>query len=283
MKKKWLSYAVLIALSLVCLIGLTTSEHLRLGVRVPRNPFIIGDNVARWDRITYNTSYLDDVQVLDWDTVLRGVENRIGPKEDYFLEMREMENLVRNNLFSFSRLGICTNWNVDLCDFDLEIGYKRSLGSPDAFTLAKLLTDASQEEVRKEFLKRTVQIMQEPASRQLWSQQRDVFVENWHEWVMERGSQEWQIDYYRMLNADYDSSMQLAYNNLIRYMNATDFSLKVIPGNTTWRLVRLINNFFELVTDDTPMKISSICYRIGPEATEKLIGYVKQARDDFSR
>lgn len=283
MKKKLIGYLVLFALCLVCLIGLTTSEHLRLVARVPRSPFKIGNDVSRWDWVTYNTNYLDDVQILDWESVLREAETSSSPKEDYYLELWEMENLVRNNLFNFSRLGICTNWNVNIGDFDWEATYKRYLNSPDAFTLAKMLTNPTQEGIRREFLKRAVQIMREPSSKQLWSKQREIYLTRWNESVMKHGSQEWKIDYFRMLNADYESSMQLAFNNLIRYMNSTDFSLKVIPGNTTWLLVRLINNFFELVRDDTPLKISSICYRMGPEATEKLIGYVKQARDDFSR
>ena len=281
MKARWLYLAMLITISLFCLMGLTNSQQQRLSVKVPKGPFDLPQGLAAWDWKTKDVSKLGEVHILDWDSVVKSAEGRVDKDSEYYLDQSEFEHLVRNNVFQFSRLGICTVMYLSVWDYSLMVGYRRWIEKPDAFTLAKILTDPKQDAAREEFMASALRVMKEPQTKVMWGKQRDSYcnmIRN--DWGISSKDPEW-IDYNRMLNADYESSMQMAFNSLIRVMNGTDFSLKVIPSGYSWELVRVINKFFDWVSDDSPLRIQSACYRMGPDATRKMIGYVERARDGF--
>ncbi len=280
MKARWLFYLALITFSIFCLMGLTNSQQTRLSVMVSDNPFyLMARDLPSWDWGTNDVSNLGKVPILEWATVLKTVDNSSGKDKEYFITQEEFETIVRNNVFLFSRLGLCTNTYLSIWDLNTSMGYKRWLEIPHSYIVAKLLTDSKQDAIREEFMNAAMRILKEPKTKTLWAQQRDSFCQTMiDEWQITPEDEAW-IDYQRMLNTDYDSSMQLAFNNLIRVMNGTDFSLKVIPSYGALHLVRVINQFFEYVRDDSPMQIHSACYRMGPDATRKMIGYIERARD----
>jgi hypothetical protein len=51
----------------------------------------------------------------------------------------------------------------------------------------------------------------------------------------------------------------------------------VTPDVYQWRLVRVINTYVEYLSDNSPFGIQSACYRMGPDATQKLIGYFERS------
>jgi len=280
MKARWLVFLALAAVSMVCLMGVSASQQ-RLSVKVPAKPFEVGEDLPRWNWETFDISLLEGVRIQDWNSVKRAAETRPDKDLEYYIDQSELVHLVRNNVFQFSRLGLCTTMQLSFWEYNTSIGYRRWIDRPDAFTLALMLTDAKQDAAREEFAATALRVLNDPQTKLRWNEQRDSFCAMMRDdWNIGPKDPDW-VDYNRMLNATYESSMPLAFNALIRIMNATDYSLKVIPDGYYWQMVRVINNFFDYVYDESPMKIQSACYRMGPDATRKLIGYVERARDGF--
>ncbi len=266
---------------LAFLLAWSRSDQPAVSVMVPENPFAIAQGAYQWDGRTSDATQLGNVRILNWATVRQAATNRPDTVKNYFITWDEMEYMIKNNVFDFSRIGICTKWYPSVSDLFGYIGYRRFLYPPDTFTLSKMLSAPDQEPARMEMLDRTVRLLKDPGTKVQWEIQRASFINLFSDWIRNDKNSAFRADYSRIANATYENSLQAAFTNLVLQMDNTDFSLKVIPFNNRWKLVVVINDIFEIVNDESPLGINSVCYRMGPEATQKARSYVLEAKQRF--
>lgn len=281
MKRNWFLHLMLLGMSLFCLMGLTNSYQPNLSVTIPVGVFEPPAGIAKWDWVTNNTEMLGDVRIRNWSEMAEMAGRSAGEKVNYVIYLDEFETLLRNNIFLFTRIGIYDDNVPSFRHMNFKAGHNRYLYQPDAFTLAKILTDSNQDATREAFVSAAIRAIKDPKTKQAWEKQRQEFCRNMP--GSSRGDMRgwgWS-DYNRAQSIDYETSISLAFNEVLRLMRATDFSLKVVPTRYHWIIVRVINNFFEAVDDRSPFMLQSACYRMGPEATQKLIGYVERGLESL--
>lgn len=280
MKTNWTLYLIL-GLSIFCLMGISNSQQAKLSMKVPYEAFKLPSGIPSWDWETDDTKNLGSVRIRNWDEVMRMAEENTDAKHEYQIDIKEFETILLNNIFLFTRVGLTQDFSPSVWDIDFSTGYRRYLYQPDAFTLAKILTDSKQDAAREAFVNAAIRIVKDPKTKASWEAQRQRFTQEMIDiWEVEPGHWAWQ-DYQRMKNIDYDSSITMAFNEILKQMKNVDFALKVIPDGWNWRIVRVINTYFETVLDDSPFKLQSACFRMGPEATEKLMSYIERGRDSL--
>ena len=282
MKTNWILRIMLLGLCLLCLMGVSTSRQAKLSVNVPLGDvFKLPESIFCWDWYSNDIDDLGYVEIIEWDEVLEMIEKSGNAKAEYFITLDEFETLLRNNIFLLTRIGICEDFEPDFWHLNCSIGYGRELQHPNAYTMAKILTDSRQESTREAFVNAAIQILKDPKTEAAWKQQREAFCQMMvGSWEVAEGEWGW-TDYQRAKNVDYRSALFMAINEMLRYMKTTDFDAKVIPDGSNWRIVRVINTYFEHVYDSSPFRLQSACFRMGPEATQKLIGYVERGLESL--
>ena len=284
MKTHWTLRILLLGLCLFCLMGVTKSKQIKLSVNVPLGEvFKLPEGTICGDWYSNDIEDLGYAEIVDWDEVMRMVENSGGAKAEYFITLDEFETLLRNNIFLFTRIGIYEDFEPDYWYLNCKIGYGRELQYPNAYTMAKILTDSRQESTREAFVKAAIQILKDPKTKAAWEQQRSEFCQRMvRTWEVEEGEWGW-TDYQRAKNVDYQSALFMGMNEMLRYMKTTDFEAKVLPDGYHWKIVRVINTYFEHVYDSSPFRLQSACFRMGPDATQKLIGYMERGLESLKK
>ncbi|MDZ4183098.1 MAG: hypothetical protein U1B83_09490 [Candidatus Cloacimonadaceae bacterium] len=278
-------YSVIMLICVFCFLGLSIKDApQRLSVSVPEFPLDFGDRISYYEWDTYDARQLGEVRILDWEQVIGQADKNVTDPKEFFIDENEFSLILQNNVFLFSRLGICTRWHPSLWDLNTSLGYKRWGEMPNSYTLRKLLTDPKQENVRRQFVQTAIRVLNHPDTKRNWEKQRNAFLSE-HDYILLDSNNQYdkQADYTRMQNAGYESSMIAAMSALTRLIDSTDHDMKVVPAyNGWWLAVRVINNIFDLVDDDSPLKIRFACFRMGKEASLKLKEYVGDVRKQIT-
>jgi len=282
MKRHTVFSLMFVLLTALFLFGFSQSQQGVLSSNALRSPYWVGEDIPNWDWDSDKLADLGDVAIRDWDSILKEVNAGPGEDEEYRINLRSFESLVRDNIFTFSRLGTCQIWNPSMWDVIVNIDDPNWSGFPTSNVLRSILMDDAQQKTRDAFLAKTVEIFRDPATKKLWDKQRQDFWES-----MEIASEEdiypdYRDDFRRMQNTGYEVAMQAALDNLIKHMETTDYTLKVLPASGVWQLIRISGEVFQAVWDESPLKINSACYRMGKAATGKLVTYVKELRRQYA-
>lgn len=273
-----------ILICVLCLLGFTSSDYVVLSAYAPTRPYRVPDNVPGWDYESHDINDLGNVRLWNWSSVQNMANERLDKNNLYYIEWNEMVHLIRNNIFWFTRLGICTSWYPGYSEFNRSMGYRRYLDLPNAFILEKLLTEPDQEQLRSEFILRGLELLNDPQTKTRWDEQRIQFLNDNAGRINQTGYQTWRLDYNRIANATYSSSLTAAISKIIEIMQDTDFSRRVLPTTGgAWYMVDVVNNIFDTIGDDSPMGINSICFRMGPAATAKMIGYLTEIKQQLAQ
>ena len=284
MKTNWILRILLLGVCLFCLMGVSKSKPVRLSVKVPLGDvFKLPEDIEYWDWRSDDINEIGYVEIIEWNEVIKKIDKSGDPRSEYFITLDEFETLLRNNIFLLTRIGLYDDFLPELWDLDYSIGYGRELLHPNAYTMAKILTDSRQESKREAFVKAAINILKDPKTKVAWEKQRDEFCHRMDRiWGVNEGEWGWS-DYQRAKNVDYESALFMTITEMLRYMKTTDFDAKVIPDGWGWRIVRVINTYFEHVYDESPFRMQSACFRMGPTATKKLIGYVERGFESLKK
>jgi hypothetical protein len=274
---------MLLGLCVFCLMGVSKSGPARLSVKVPLEVFKIPEGTFCWDWESNEIDDLGYVEIIEWDKVIEMMDKSTDPRYDYWITLEEFETLLRNNIFLFTRIGLHRDFMPDIWDLDCSVGYGRELQHPNAYTLAKILTDSRQEAAREAFVKAGMRSLKDPKTKAAWEAQRQAFCDRLvRVWEVEEGEWGW-TDYQCAKNVDYETALAITISDMLTIMKNTDFTAKVLPDEYSWRIVRVINTYFETFYDHSPFRLQAACFRMGPEATQKLIGYVERGLESLKR
>jgi hypothetical protein len=274
-KRNRILHLLLLGLCLFCLMGISKSRQVILSVKVPLQVFKIPDDIPNWN--WDEDPQIDGMSIVEWDKVMKSVDESPEERHEYYISLNEFETLLRNNIFLLTRIGIYNDDKPTFWDVDYSVAHSRTLHHPNAYALSKMLTDSKQNSKREAFVKAAIRILKDPKTKTAWNQQREEYCDDMIRiWRVEAGQWGW-FDYQRALNIDYDSAISMAINETLKSMKCVDFSAKVIPDGYQWRIARVINTYYEFFTDPSPFGIQSACFRMGPEATDKLIGYIERS------
>ncbi len=282
MKKTRIWQILLLGLCLFCLMGLSKSRQVILSVKVPTAIYKLPHEIPDWNWDAKDIRYLGEMSVVEWDRVMKSIDSSQDERQTYYISLEEFETLLRNNIFLLTRIGLYHDFKPCFWDVNNSIGHSRTLRRPNAYAMGKMLTDRKQNSKREAFVKAAIRILKDSRTKQAWEAQRQEFCDEMTRiWRVQDGGRGW-TDYQRALYVDYETAITMALNDLLKYMKSTDFTNKVIP-ESRWRIVRVFNTYVEYFTDTTPFGIQSACFRMGPEATQKLIGYVQRGFDSLKK
>jgi hypothetical protein len=274
-KRNWILRLLLLSLCLFCLMGLCKSRQVILSVKVPSEVYRVPDDFPSWN--WEEDLEIDGMSIVEWDRVMKSIDESPSERHEYYISLDEFETLLRNNIFLLTRIGTYDDNRPSFWDVNYNIAHSRSLLHPNAYALGKMLTDSKQNSKREAFVKAAISVLKDPKTKTAWNQQREQYCDDMIRiWRVEPGQWGW-FDYQRALNIDYDSAVSMGINAVLRHMKSVDFSAKVTPDVYQWRLVRVINTYVEYLSDNSPFGIQSACYRMGPDATQKLIGYFERS------
>ena len=281
MKRIWILYVMLLILCLFSLMGSSKSRDVKLSASVPLGVYKVPDDIPNCS--CGEDDDTDGMCAMEWDEVMRSIDETTTERNEYYISLSEFETLLRNDIFLLTRIGIYDDYKPSFWDVDYSIGHSRTLKHPNAYALAKILTDSKQHSKREAFVKAAIRILKDPKTKTAWNQQREEFcIFMTRGYRVSAGEWGW-FDYQRALNIDYDSAISMSITELLNYMKCVDFSAKVMPEGNQWKIARVINTYYEFLTDNSPFGIQSACYRMGPDATQKLISYLERSLDGMNK
>lgn len=260
------------------LFGFSKSQQTSLTTTAVYYPFWLGYDFPGWDWESDKIADLDEVRIRDWEGILKDIPTSGIDPEEFVMEMSSFEKLVQDNIFSFSRLGTCNAWHPTWWDVVVNLKDNEWDGFPSSNILRSILLDESQKKTREAFTTRCMEIFKDPNTKKLWEAQRTKFWEDNEIYSVDDIYDLYTEDYNKMLNTGYDAAMLAALDNVIKYMESTNYSLKVLPASGLWQLIQVTGEVFQVVWDETPFKVQSICYRMGKTATSNLLVHVKELR-----
>ncbi len=278
------SYTLLLAALLLCamaLFGFSSSHQDTLKSPMPLSRYYVSDSTPHWNWSSFKLADLGEVKIVDWSSVVQSVQTDASETGGYSLQLDQFDTLVRNNVWHFTRLGTCETWLPSMWDVNTALPGQDWDPLPNSWMLRSILLDDTQKQARAAFIARTVQLLKDPAIISLWEKQRQQMWTDWEVTTAEDVYTDYRADYQAMLSTAYEPAMRAALDALIAFMESTDYSLKVIPAYGMWETVQVVGEVFQVLTDESPFKIRSICFRMGKEATAKLISAVKEVRKQF--
>lgn len=280
MKKQNFIFMGLLALAAFSLLGLDQSSQATLKTYVPYDALWVGENVASFDWNDDNLDITDakklgKTKLWQWSDVLKQVDfTRKKENSTFEVNSADFETIVRNNVFTFTKVSVDGAWRSEVWDFSLKTSDESWQDLPSPMVLYRILSDTTNKNSRQVFVDIIKKVLKDPATKAAWEKKLAEFDESklWRDYV---------DDLHYMRSLSYEQAVQKALDKIIAEMQSTDFSLKVMPEGKYWSLVRVVNDVIEFVYDDSLLRIHSTCYKIGQQNTQILLGYIQEIKADF--
>ena len=156
-KKQNFIFMGLLALAAFNLLGLEQSAQATLKTYVPYDALWVGENVASfdWDDDNldiYDVNKLGKTKLWQWSDVLKQVDfTRKKENSTFEINSADFETIVRNNVFTLTRLSLDGEWRSEIWDFNLQTNEESWLDFPSPMVLYRLLSDATNKSSRQAF------------------------------------------------------------------------------------------------------------------------------------
>ncbi|MDZ4183097.1 MAG: hypothetical protein U1B83_09485 [Candidatus Cloacimonadaceae bacterium] len=277
MRVKIVNYAVVLLLGAFCLVGLTQSQPVLIKISADYNPYDFGASFDYYEWETDKLSEMPNLKFYDWNQVLAYGEKKSDDVAEFSIDDTQLKTLIVYKVFWFSRLGSCVEWYPDFWDlFDTydRLGWKTE---PTSFTLYKIFADPKQQKNRDEFYRIAIEVLNDPKTKLAWEAQKKEFLDEARSWAMEYPV--YARDFQNMEKSEYQSSVLKAIDTLVKHIDQTDHSQKVIPGGRSWwNIAKAVEGLLVMISDDSPLKLQSLFYRIGPNASKQIKTYAVSAK-----
>lgn len=272
MNRNRVAVLMLMCISMIFLLGLTSSS-LSIGSSAPTQALNLGDQISYFDWRSFDARNLGQVKTLTWAELIKLLDANSRPKEQFRIYWDDARDLLENNLFWFTRMGINKKWFPGYFELDLETRSQRDMYFIGSYHLRKLLTDSSLESTRTEFFNNAVAFLNSPDAENAWYTRKSALLEDYRE---VQDNPFLAPDYLRIKNSTYKASLRTALDVMIKNIESADYNLKVMPtGYGWWSVVQITDNVVEMLEDDSPMKIKFACWRLGRDASMKLRDYAR--------
>lgn len=272
MNRNRLAVVMLIIVSVIFLVGLTGST-LSISGYAPNEPLNLKEQLSYFDWRSYDARDLGPVKTFTWAELMKLVEAKSRPTEQFHIYWEDARDLLENNLFWFTRMGINKKWFPGYFELDMETKSQRDMYYIGSYHIRMLLTDSTLESTRNEFFTNAVNYLNSPEAENAWYTHKSWLLEQYRDM---KDDPYFAPEYLRITNATYKASLRTALDTMIKNIETAEFNHKVLPsGYGWWEVVQITDNVIEFIQDESPMRIKFACWRLGRDASMKLRDYAR--------
>ena len=281
MKKKRLARIVPMMLCTLFFMGMQGSAAKAFELVVPQDPwqklgYPLGEH-SLGDK-TVPHSKLGITKLYNWEEVFQKASQYSGETATLRYEMEDITRLLRKNIFVLLRPGIVSHWQPDYRHLDFSRSDGSHIDIPNAIAIKRLLSDPNREKDRQIVLKACLELVNSPNMKDSWKLQRAMFINTQGDYVNSMDDFQYN-DYVAMSKATYATALRKSMDYYLGVLGRVRHQDKVMySDHAHWIITGIVDDVCHFFQDETAFKFYSLCYRLGPDGSAKLKGYLEEAR-----